>query len=226
MHESFTHEEIVAGKMGIGGVVSVANDSKEPEAAGYARLLRRVLMTERRDFVVLPIEEVRRRIGTDYHQAILEEYARSGRLSLTSLKKAQAVAGACRYIVFARIIDNRVEEACQEHTEEGWEQGLPWEDWEESAREEDVWVELITTRHMTASIDVYDLVRPISVFHGTLDISESVSKEYAKTEEKNIAEMFLRLPTHAFLETALQPNPPSTARLLGKLSITFSKNMP
>jgi hypothetical protein len=233
IHESFTHEKIVAGKMGIGGVVSVADYSKEPAADEHARLLRNALMTERKDFVVLPIDKVKGMIGTDYHQAILDEYARSGQLSLEALRKTQTIAGACSYIVFARIMDNRVEEARQEYTEEVWGQSLPEEnlsspseDQEESTPEEDIWVELITTRHMTASIDVYDLLGTMSVFHGTLNISESVHKEYAKTEDRNIAEMFLRLPTHVLLETALQPKPPATDRLLGKLFITFSKNMP
>lgn len=233
IHESFTREQIVVGNMGIGGVVSVVNDSEEPAADEHARLLRNALMTKRKDFVVLPIEKVKRIIGTDDYQVILEEYARSGHVSLASLREAQVMAGACRYIVFARITNNRVEEASQEYTEEDWEQSPPpgdqslsSEDQEERTPEEDIWVELITTRHMTASIDVYDLLRPMSVFHGTLNISESVRKEYAKTEDRNIAETFLRLPTHAFLETALQPKPPATARLLGKLFITFSKNMP
>lgn len=58
LDESFTHEAIVAGKMGIGGVVSLAAASDRREAATYARLLRSALMNERADFVVLPVEEV------------------------------------------------------------------------------------------------------------------------------------------------------------------------
>lgn len=217
LDESFTHEAIVAGKMGIGGVVSLAAASDRREAATYARLLRSALMNERADFVVLPVEEVTRKIGIDSQQMILEEYAQTARLSLPSLKEAQAVADECRYIVFARVIDNEVEEACREYTET---------DPEEGSSEESIWVELITTRHITASMDVYDLVKASSVFHGTIDISKSAIKKYSKTKDRNIGEMFLRIPVHAFVQTALQPKPPSTEKLLGTVFVAFAKNMP
>ena len=215
--ESLTHEKIVAGKMGIGGVVTHVSDCDRAESDRYASLLRRTSMNEREDFVVLPIEEVRRRIGTDSHKIILEEYAQSGRLSLPSLMEAQAVADECRYMVFAVIIDNKVDVTRREYTESDWKTG---------SSEEELWVDLVTTRHMSASMDIYDLIRAISVFRGTVDISESVSKEYAKTADRNIGEAFMRMPVHVFMQTALQPKPPSTERILGKLFVIFANNIP
>lgn len=215
--ESLTHEAIVAGKIGIGGVVSVVDSPDRTVATTYGHLLRTALLNQRADFVVLPADQVRRGIGTDCHQMILEEYAQADGSSLPSLKEVQAIADECRYIVFARIIDDEVAETYREYTETDWEQGSP---------EEGVRVKLITTRHITASIDVYDLVTANSVFHSTMDTSESVSKEYSKTQDKNIGETFLRIPVHAFVQTALQPKPPSTERLLGKLFVAFAKNMP
>jgi hypothetical protein len=215
--ESLTHETIVAGKMGIGGVVTHVSDSGSAEAGTYARLLRKTFMNERQDFVVLPIEEVRRKIGTDRHETVLQEYARAGRLTGPCLMEAQAVANECRYMIFASIIDNEVNVTCREYTETDWETG---------SSQGDLWVEVMTTRYMRASMDIYDLVTAVSVFRGTVNISESVSKKYSKTADRNIGERFLRMPVHAFLQTALQPEPPSTEGVLEKLFVTFAKSVP
>jgi hypothetical protein len=215
--ESLTHEKIVAGKMGIGGVVSHVSDPNSAEAGRYARLLQETFMNEREDFVVLAIEEVRRRIGSDRHEMVLREYTQAGRLTRPSLMEAQTVADECRYMIFASIIDNEVDVACREYTET---------DWETDSSQEDLWVEVMTTRYMHASMDIYDLVTTVSVFHGTVNISESVSKKYSKTPDRNIGEAFLRIPVHAFLQTVLQPEPPSTEEILGKLFVTFVKSVP
>ena len=59
-----------------------------------------------------------------------------------------------------------------------------------------------------------------------LPISKSAIKKYSKTKDRNIGEMFLRIPVHAFVQTALQPKPPSTEKLLGTVFVAFAKNMP
>ena len=46
--ESFTHDEIVAGMMGVGGVVSIVNDLDESESSKYAGILKESFLSIRK----------------------------------------------------------------------------------------------------------------------------------------------------------------------------------
>ncbi|MCP4371327.1 MAG: hypothetical protein GY797_24900, partial [Deltaproteobacteria bacterium] len=211
-HKSFTRDEIVAGMMGVGGVVSIVNDL-DPLAGGkYADILRDSLLSVREEFVILPVEEVVQRLEKDHYQAISHNYKYTGKLDLDLLKKLDSSQTAFRYLLLVRIIENEITKT----REKSPRPEIPprW-DLEGNPIVKEIAVELITTRRIGASLDIYDLKKKIPVFSGM--INESKSKErtaYIEKKDEGIGRMFALIPVRAFLEVALEPSAPRTDKLL------------
>ena len=222
--ESFTHDEIVAGMMGVGGVVSIVNDLDESESSKYAGILKESFLSVRKEFVILPVEEVVQRIGNDHYQTILDDYQFTGKLNLDFLKKLESSQTAFRYLLLVRIIENEVTE-----TKEKVPRPEIPPQWDKKGNPivKEIAVELIATRRIRVSLDIYDLKKGIPVWSGI--INESKSKErtaYFEEKDEGIGRTFALIPVRAFLEVTLQPSVPRTDELLHKIFKAFAQYIP
>ena len=222
--ESFTHDEIVAGMMGAGGVISVVSDLDESESSKYATILRDSFLSIKEDFVILPVEEIVQRLGNDLYQTILNDYKESGELNSEFLKELEFCQNAFRFLMLVRIIENEV----TEKTEKCPRPEIPLQtDLKGNPIVKKFAVRLITTRHIRVSLDIYDLKKGISVWSGI--INESISKErtaYFEDKDEDIVKSFALIPVRAFLKVTLQPSAPRTDKLLRKIFPAFAEYMP
>ena len=222
--ESFTHDEIVSGKMVVGGVVSIVNDLDESESIRYATMLRESFLTVRKEFVILPVEEVVQRLGKDLYQKILYDYKYTGELNLYFLKKLESYQTAFRYLLLVRVIENEVSESTEERPRS---EIPPQTDLLGNPIVEKIDVVLTATRRIGVSLDVYDLNKKILAWSGI--INESKSKErtaYFEEKDEDIVKSFALIPVRAFLEVTFRPSAPSTDKLLHKIFKAFAQNMP
>ena len=221
--ENFTHDEIVAGMMGVGGVVSIANDLDESESRKYAGLLKDSFQSARKELVILPVEEVVRWIGNDDYQTIFHNYKYTGNLNLDFLKN-QTSQAAFRYLLLARIIENDVSETSKRCPRPE----IPTQfDLKGNPIIKEIAVELISTRRIDVSLDIYDLKKKILVFSGIINESKSKTRTaYYEKKDEGIGRTFALIPVRAFLEVALKPSAPSTDELLHKIFKAFARYIP
>ena len=222
--ESFTHDEIVSGMMGVGGVVSVVNDLDESVSSKYAGILKESFLSVRKEFVILPVEDVVQWIGNDNYQTILDDYEFTGKLNLDFLKKLESSQTSFRYLLLVRIIENEVTES----REKVPRPEIPPQ-WDKKGNPivKEIAVELIATRRIRVSLDIYDLKKGIPVFSGI--INESKSKErtaYFEEKDEGIGRTFALIPVRAFLEVTLKPSVPRTDELLHKIFKAFAQYIP
>jgi len=222
--ESFTHDEIVAGKMVVGGVVSVVNDLDESESGKYADMLSDSFLSVRKEFVILPVEEVVQRLGKELYQKILYDYKYTGELNLDFLKKLECCQTAFRYLLLVRIIENEVSERKEKRPRL---EIPPKTDWKGNPIVEEIDIVLIATRRIIVSLDVYDLKKRILAFSGEIDESKSKERSpYFEEKDEDIIKSFALIPLRAFLEVTLQPSAPPTDKLLHTIFKAFVQNMP
>jgi len=222
--ESFTHDEIVTGKMVVGGVVSIVNDLDESESGKYADMLSDSFLSVRKEFVILPVEEVVQRLGKELYQKILYDYKYTGELNLDFLKKLESCQTAFRYLLLVRIIENEVSKRTEKRPRP---EIPPKTDWRGNPIVKKIDVVLIAKRRIRVSLDIYDLKKRILGWSGI--IIESKSKErspYYEEKDEDIVKSFALIPVRAFLEVTIQPSAPSTGKLLHKIFKAFAQNMP
>jgi len=222
--ESFTHDEIVNATMGVGGVVSIVNDLDESVSSKYAGILKESFLSVRKEFVILPVEDVVQWIGNDNYQTILDDYQYTGKLNLDFLKKLESSQTAFRYLLLVRIIENEVTET----REKVPRPEIPPQ-WDKKGNPivKKIAVESIATRRIRVSLDIYDLKKGIPVFSGI--INESKSKErtaYFEEKDEGIGRTFALIPVRAFLEVTLKPSVPRTEELLHKIFKAFAQYIP
>jgi len=222
--ESFTHDEIVAGMMGVGGVVSIVNDLDESESSKYAGILKESFLSVRKEFVILPVEEVVQWIGNGHYHTILHDYKYTGKLNLDFLKKFKSSQNPFRYLLLARIIENEItktrEEVPRPEIPPQWDsKGNPIV--------KEIAVELTATRRMMVSLDIYDLKKGLPVWSGIINESKSKQRTaYFEKKDEGIGRTFALIPVRAFLEVTLQPSIPRTDELLHKIFKAFAQYIP
>ncbi len=222
--ESFTHDEIVAGKIVVGGVISIVNDLDESESSKYADMLRDSFLSVRKEFVILPVEEAVQRLGKDLYQAILCDYKYTGELNLDFLKKLESCQTAFRYLLLVRIIENEASESTEKRPRS---EIPPKTDWKGNPIVKEIDVVLIAKRRISVSVDVYDLKKRILALSGEINESESNERSpYSEEKDEDIIKSFTLIPVRVFLEVTLQPSAPSTDKLLHKIFKAFAQNMP
>jgi len=222
--ESFTHDEIVTGKMVVGGVVSIVNDLDESESSKYVDMLSDSFLSVRKEFVILPVEEVVQRLGKELYQKILSDYKYTGELNLDFLKKLESCQTAFRYLLLVRIIENEVSERTEKRPRP---EIPPKTDLRGNPIVKEIDVVLIATRRIIVSLDVYDIKKRILAWSGI--INESKSKErspYYEEKDEDIVKSFKLIPVRVFLEVMLQPSAPSTEKLLHNIFKAVAQNMP
>ncbi|MDY6790830.1 MAG: hypothetical protein SWH54_06130 [Thermodesulfobacteriota bacterium] len=222
--ESFTHDEIVGSMMGVGGVVSVANDIDESKSSKYAGILQKSFLTVRKEFVVLPVEEVIQWLGSDRYQTMLHHYRYKGLLDSDFVVKLKSSSIAFRYLLLVRIIENETTETRERcpRTE------IPPQ-WDSKGNPvvKEIAVELTATRRMTVSLDIYDLSKGILAWSGMINESKSKQRTvYFEKKDEDLGRKFALIPVRAFLEVTLQPSAPPTDKLLHKIFKAFAQYMP
>jgi hypothetical protein len=223
-HESFTHNEIVGATMGVGGIVSMVNDLDESVSSQYAGILKESFLSIRKEFVIMPVEDVAQRIGNDHYQTILHDYKYTGKLNIDLLKKLEPSRTAFRYLLLVCIIENEVTETKEKCPRP---EIPPQWDLKGNPIVKEIAVELITTRRIRVSLDIYDVKKGIPVWSGI--INESKSKErtaYFEEKDEDIGRKFALIPIRAFLEVTLQPSVPRTDELLYKIFKAFAQYIP
>ena len=222
--ESFTHDEIVAGKMVVGGVVSIVNDLDELESSKYADMLRDSFLSVRKEFVILPVEEVVQRLGKELYQKILYDYKYTGELNLDFLKKLESCQTAFRYLLLVRIIENEVSERTEKRPRP---EIPPKTDWKGNPIVKKIDVVMIATRRIIVSLDIYDLKKRILALSGEIDESKSKERSpYYEEKDEDIVKSFKLIPVRAFLGVVFQPSAPSTEKLLHNIFKAIVQNMP
>jgi len=222
--ESFTHDEIVGGMMGVCGVVSTVNDLDESESSKYAGILKESFLSVRKEFVILPVEEVVQWIGNDHYQTILDDYQYTGNLNLDFLKKLESSQTAFRYLLLVRIIENEVTETREKCPRP---EIPPQCDLEGNPIVKKIAVELIATRRIRVSLDIYDLKKRLPVWSGIINESKSKQRTaYFEKKDEGIGRTFALIPVRAFLEVTLQPSVPRTDELLHKIFKAFAQYIP
>jgi len=222
--ESFTHDAIVAGMMGIGGVVSAVNDLEESKSSKYATILRDSFCRTRKEFIIWPVEEIVQRLGNDLYQKVINNYLESGELNSDLLKELEFFRNAFRFLVLVRIIENEVTETTEECPTT---EIPPLTDLKGNPIVKEIAVRLITARHMTVSLDIYDLKKGISTWSGMINESRTKQRTaYVKDRDESIVKTFALIPVRAFLEVGLKPSAPRTDKLLRKIFLAFAGNMP
>lgn len=222
--ESFTHDAIVAGMMGVGGVVSIVNDLEESESRKYATILRDRFLSVREEFVILPVEETAERLGNNLYQQMLDDYTVYGKLNSDFLKELEFCQNAFRFLLLVRIIENEVTETTEkcpriEIPQQTDLKGIPIV--------KELAVRLITERRMMVSLDIYDLKKGILTWSGMINESKSKQRTaYVKDKDEDIGKSFALIPVRAFLEVALKPSAPPTDKLLRKIFLAFAEYMP
>jgi len=222
--ENFTYDEIVAGKMVVGGIVSIVNDLDEPESSKYADMLSDSFLSVRKEFVILSVEEVVQRLGKELHQKILYDYKYTGELNLDFLKKLESYQTAFRYLLLVRIIENEVSERTEKRPRH---EIPPKTDWRGNPIVKKIDVVMIATRRIRVSLDIYDLKKSILALSGEIDESKSEERSpYYEEKDENIINVFALIPVRAFLEVTLRPSAPSTEKLLHNIFKAVAQNMP
>lgn len=222
--ESFTHDEIVSGMMGVGGVVSIVNGLDESESSKYAGILKESFLSVKKDFVILPVEDVAKRIGNDHYQTILYDYRYTGVLDLDFVNKLKSSPIAFRYLLLARIIENGTTE-----TRERCPRPEIPPQWDSKGNPivKEIAVELIATRRMTVSLDIYDLSKGILAWSGMINESKSKQRTaYFEKKDEDLGRKVALIPVRAFLEVTLQPSVPRTDELLHKIFKAFAQYLP
>ncbi len=172
----------------------------------------------------MPVEDVVQWIGNDNYQTILHDYKFTGKLNLDFLKKLESSQTAFRYLLLVRIIENEVTETREKVPRP---EIPPQWDLEGNPIVKKIAVELIATRRIRVSLDIYDLMKGIPVWSGI--INESKSKErtaYFEEKDEDIGRTFALIPVRAFLEVTLQPSVPRTDELLHKIFKAFAQYIP
>ena len=222
--ESFTHHEIVAGMMGVGGVVSIVNDLDESESSKYAGILKESFLSIRKEFVILPVEDVLQWIGNDHYQTILDDYQYTGKLNLDFLKKLESSQNSFRYLLLVRIIENEVTETREKVPRP---EIPPQFDLEGNPIVKEIAVDLIATRRIRVSLDIYDLKKGLPVWSGIINESKSKKRTaYFEEKDEGIGRTFSLIPVRAFLAVTLQPSAPRSDKLLHKIFKAFAQYIP
>ena len=222
--KSFTHDEIVAGRLGVGGVVSLSNDLAQSVSRKYAGIVRDSFLSEKKELVILPIEEVVQRMEQDYYSKVLQNYKYTGEFNIASLKKLASAQTEFRYLLLVRIIENEIIKTREKSPKP---EVPPQWDLEGNPVIKEIAVELITTRRIRVSLDIYDLEKEILVWHGTINETQSKQRTaYIEKKDEGIGRMFALIPVRAFLEVALEPSAPPTDKLLQKIFRAFAQYIP
>jgi hypothetical protein len=203
---TFTPQSLDSGRIGVGGVTSIAGDSVHSPSTrvGFESLLINSLREAHPQLQVASSGAVAAEFGDKAHGELLDRYRRVGELDSASLHEMSARLGKLRYVVFARIdadvIDSTetvtLDSAQNEHTE------------------------LSRSRTMTVGFHVYDMSLERSVWSGQFTERKHDSNNYDQPRG------LLEAVVSALLESREYPPPPAQHKVLRPIFDSFAGSLP
>lgn len=219
---SFTYAAVVSNNLMVGGVTSALTTLPPAERNRSGGILRREFLDEREDIRVLPAGTLAQSLGTDAYNALLDDYRLYGQLSETRLGDLRNKVKDARYLIFARIESDEIE---NERTESSVydKKGKVVEDKKK--------IKLCTKRTVSASMNIYDLTTGIQAWSGTVEKYDSRSREFETSEYEwtaDLAEVIMEGVTGEDIERSKPgfPAPPSMDKMMARVFEGFAENLP
>jgi hypothetical protein len=167
-HESFTYPAISHEKMAIVGITSSVKPIKKSELRLISDIMYSSLYDKRRELSLVQMDEVVKATGKKLQSQSLKEYQLTGSLSAPVMDELKQSLEGIRYVIFARIDTDDISrhESITYRAKDGKEIPSYKEGAVEVHKRE-------TTRWETVSLHVFDLVRGIPAWGGSVTKSDS-----------------------------------------------------
>jgi|GEM_PF-2492685 hypothetical protein len=201
----FTYQRLHTDKLAVAGVVVAKGALDLPRESRRAELLSRQISTHRPDLKQQPTSYLLNTIGVTSYKKLLDEYRQFGFLSKARLTQLATSKDNARFIFFARIEKDDIENELDRPADE-------------TARSKDRGIIARTTRGLEVSFRIYDLQTLRSVWSGSIKKYDYNRKEYAHqltAEGKPLDETKLKFPSA-----------PTTDTVLGFVFRGFVENLP
>jgi len=174
--ESFTHANILSGRMVVGGVVDAVETMSAKTGLSYANSLGAQIIEERPAFKVSNASYLVKKLGRKSYENILNELEMDGAVSEASIALMASKASGVRYVTFARIEANEVSNDRNE-TSDTDSQG------NETGKKS---VVTTTTRSITVNFRVLDLKDKTTAWSGLISKSEQEESKFAVKSESGL----------------------------------------
>ncbi len=174
--DSFTHANILSGRMVVGGVVDAVETINAKAGLSYANSLRAQIIEERPGFKVSNASYLIKKLGRKSYNNILSELEMDGAVSESSMNLLATKATGVRYISFARIEANEVSNDRNE-TSDTDSQG------NETGKKS---VVTTTTRSITVNFRVLDLKEKSTAWSGLISKSQQEESKFAVKSESGL----------------------------------------
>jgi hypothetical protein len=167
-HESFTYPALIQEKIAIVGITSTIKPIKKKEQNAIGKIIYSSFLEKRRDLSLVKAGDVVTAIGAELRSKSLEEYQLTGTIPASILEVLKQNLEGIRYVIFARIDKDDISkfESISYRAKDGKEISSYKDGAVEVHKRE-------TTRRETVSLHVFDLVRGIPVWGGSVSKSDS-----------------------------------------------------
>ena len=219
--ESFQYQNVLNGKIAVGGVVSAIDELKTKQQMTYGNILKRQILEERKDFNVASPGLVRRKVGKTAYKNMLVELQDNGSLSPNTIANLKEKVPGKRYIVFARIESNDTDKNRQQIEKTDKEgNGTGAYRITTSAR-----------RTIIAQMQIVDLLEKNLAWSGSVTKTLSNASNFDKRRESGIVSLVKAIKgdgENADKLDKMYPYPalPKTKAVLAKVFNGFAENLP
>ncbi len=217
--ESFTHPNIISGRMVVGGVVDAVETMKPKTALSYANSLRAQIIEERPAFKVSNASYLIKKLGRKNYNNILSELEMDGALSEASLAMLATKATGVRYVTLARIESNEVSNNRNEQNDTD-SQG------NETGKKSIV---TTTTRAITVNFRVLDLKEKSTAWSGLISKSQQQQSKFAVKSESGLISLVKAIKGTEETEDDKKypfPKAPALKDVLKQAFMGFADNLP
>jgi len=159
---SFTYASVQQHNIGVVGVVSVPRKLSHREQTACAGLLHAALVEKYPGMDIMPAGDAVRAIGVSSYRKMMRYYRENGVVQSRYLAALQRHVTHMRYLVFARILEDRVT-----HSRQTYEQPHNTDE-----------IDFRTTLSLTVHLDVYDVALRRIVWSGSVANSTSHANSY------------------------------------------------
>mgnify|MGYP003675079032 CR=1 FL=1 len=217
--ESFTHPNILSGRMVVGGIVDAVENMKSKTALSYANSLRAQIIEERPGFKVSNASYLIKKLGRKTYTNILSELEMDGAVSEASINLMATKVSGVRYVTFARIESNEVSNDRNEQADtdsQGNETGGKS-------------IVTTTTRSITVNFRVLDLKDKTIAWSGLISKSQQEQSKYAVKSESGLISLVKAIKgTEETGDDKKYPFPkaPALKGVLKQAFVGFADNLP
>lgn len=162
---SFNFGSLARGNIGVGGVVSVVNRTSRSQLTALGSLISGRLLDQYPGLTVMPVGDTVRALGASRYWQMMGYYQENGVVPDQYLSALRRHVSHIRYLVFARIVDNRIG---HQRTQ----------DVDDPAINTGTTIHYSTVRTLRIHMDVYDLDQHRVVWGGSYGSSRSTANSY------------------------------------------------